>query len=162
MPEYPLVFTFSDKVSGNGFLANVTINGRALVVKEGELWWMVGVRPAAIAEKGDSPGGAYVDFRRAFTAVLYDAAAVAVGFDAFKAEVERFFYERDETEEQRWNAAGEAIRSGAVTPEPPFAALPREAPQARPVAISVDRIDGQQSFTANDNVLDSYALSAAA
>ena len=162
MPEYPLVFTFTDKVAGNGFLANVAINGRALMAKEDAFWWMLGVRPAALAEKGESPGGAYVDFRRAFTATLFDAASMADGFDSFKAEVERFFYERDETEEQRWNAAGEAIRSGAVTPEPPFASLPREVPQARPVTISVERLDNQQTFTANDNVLDSYALSAAA
>ena len=123
---------------------------------------MLGVRPAALAAKGDAPAAAYVHFRGTFTAVLFDAASLAQDFDSFKAEVERFFHERHEAEEARWHAAGDAIRSGAVTPEPPFSALPREEPPQRPVTISVERLDGQQSFTANDNVLDSYALSPAA
>jgi hypothetical protein len=47
-------------------------------------------------------------------------------------------------------------------PEPPFTALKREAPDVRPVAISIERLDQQHVFTASDNVLETYALSAAA
>jgi len=162
MPEYPLVFTFNDTVSGNGFLAGVTVSGRAVMAEDDGSWWMLGVRPAGLAAKGEAPAGAYVEFRKTFTAVLFDAASLASDFDSFKNEVERFFYERDETEEARWHAAGEAIRNGSVTPEPPFATLPREAPTARPVTIGIQRLDRQQIFAADDNVLDSYALSAAA
>jgi len=164
MAEYPLVFTFSDKVSGNGFLAGVTVSGRALVVKEDGQWWMLGVRPSAIAAHGETPAGAYIEFRKAFTAVLFDSAALTPTFEAFKASVEQFFNDRDMVEEKRWQDAGEAIRSGEVTPEPPFSELKRESPEGRPAMISVERLDVLEPkvFSANDNVLDSYALSTAA
>jgi hypothetical protein len=162
MAEYPLVFTFQDAVSGNGFLAGVTVSGQALIAKEDDQWWMLGVRPAALASKGETPPAAYIEFRKSFTAVLFDAASQAATFEDFKAEVERFFYERDEAEERRWQAAGDAIREGRVTPEPPFSELKRESPSERPTALSVERLDKQLTFTASDNVLDSYALSTAA
>jgi len=162
MSEYPLVFTVHDAIAGNGFLAGVTMSGRGLMVKEDDLWWMHGVRPAAITAKGETPAGAYLEFRSALTAALVDAAVEAANFEGFKAEVERFFYERDEAEERRWHEAGDAIRQGRVVPEPPFTALKREAPDVRPVVISIERLDQQRVFTASDNVLETYALSAAA
>lgn len=166
MAEYPIVFTFKDTVSGNGFLAGVTINGRALMTREDDKWWTFGVRPAAIAASADGgvdPFAAYVAFRNAFSAALYDAAFSADSYEQFKAEVERFFYERDESEEARWEAAGAAIRNGAVTPEPPFDQLKRESPTARPTSLSIERLDKpQQTFKPSDNVLDSYALGTAA
>lgn len=162
MAEYPLVFTYQDSVSGDGFLAGVEINGRGLMAQEDGKWWMLGVRPAALAASGETPDGAYLEFRNAYKAVLIDAAALASGFDAFKAEVERFFNERDEREERRWAEAGEAIQKKKVAVEAPFNAIKREAPGARPVRVKVERLDKQQRFTAAQNVLDSYALSAEA
>jgi hypothetical protein len=163
MPEYPLVFTFNDAVSGNGFLAGITITGRAVMAKEDEFWWTFGVRPAALAAKGETPAGAYLEFRNHYTSVLFDTASFSPTFEAFKAEVERWFYERDESEELRWHAASDAIQKGQVTPEPPFDKIRREAPDVRPVSISVDRLDDQQAvFTASNNVLDNYALGTAA
>ncbi len=164
MSEYPLVFTVRDAIAGNGFLAGVTLSGRGLMVKErDDIWWMYGVRPAAIAARGETPAGAYLDFRTTLFATLVDAATEAVCFEGFKAEVERFFYERDQSEEQRWQAAGDAIRRGEVVPEAPyFTGLKREAPDARPVTISVERLDTQHVFTASDNVLETYALIPAA
>ena len=162
MAEYPVIFTISDVVSGNGFLAGVSINGRALIAHEDEAWWTLGVRPAAIAESDETPFGSYSKFRVAFKAYLIDTAAFAPTFESFKAEVERFFYERDEVEEQRWHDAGQAIRQGKVEIEAPFTDLKRE-PEPRPVGISVERLDKQaQVFTPADNVLDSFALAPAA
>lgn len=117
MSQYRLVFTFKDTVSGNGFLARVTISDLALMVH------------------GDTVLKAYIKFRRAFTAVLSDIAARAADFAGFKAEVERFFHDYAKAEERRWHEAGEAIRSGQIKPG---ADLKREAPEARPVSISVE------------------------
>lgn len=165
MADYPVVFTISDVVSGNGFLAGVSISGRALIVKEtDEAWWTLGVRPAAIAETADAPIAAYGKFREALKAYLIDTACTAENFESFKAEVERFFYERDEAEEQRWHDAGVAIRQGKVLLEAPFDNIKRE-PEPRPVGISVERLDKPaQVFTPADNALDTVAvvLSAAA
>jgi hypothetical protein len=163
MADYPIVFTFNDAVAGNGFLAGVTLSGRAVLTKENGSWWAYGVRPAALAASGETALGAYLEFRKSFTAVLFDTASFSGTFEAFKAEVERFFHERDEAEEQRWQTAGDAIRNGLVELEPPFDKMPRVAPDVRPVSISVERLDRPEAvFTASDNVLENHALATAA
>src|SRR5713226_9647560 len=81
MADYPLVFTFNDTVSGNGFLAGVTITGRAVMAKEDEFWWMSGVRPAALTAKGETAAGSYLEFRRSFTSVLFDTASFSGTFE---------------------------------------------------------------------------------
>ena len=162
MAEYPLVFTYQDAVSGNGFLAGVEISGRGLAAEEDGKWWVYGVRPAALAASGETFEGAYLAFRNTYRAVLFDAAAQATGFDAFKAEVERFFNERDQAEEDRWAAAGKAIQDKKVAVQAPLDSLKREPPDARPVSVKVARLDKPQQFTPAQNVLDSFAIGAAA
>ena len=44
MFDYPVMFTLRDAVSGNGFLAGVTVSGRATVREEDGQWWMHGAR----------------------------------------------------------------------------------------------------------------------
>jgi hypothetical protein len=161
MAEYALVFTFRDVVSGEGFLAGIEITGRALMVQEDQDWWMLGVRPPGLMAKAQTPAGAYLEFRNSHKAVLFDAAASANGFDGFKAEVERFFDERDEKEEKRWEAAAEKAHEGSGTLEALFEGVKREEPSARPVSARVERLDQNQRFTPNQNVLDSYALGTA-
>ena len=59
MPDYPLMFTVRDAISGNGYLAGVTVYGRAIMREEEDgKWWMTGVRPSGITAPGDSPGDA--------------------------------------------------------------------------------------------------------
>ena len=70
--HYPILFTFIDKVSGNGFLAKVTVHGRALAADEGDGWWMYGVEPGDLAEGGASFAEAQAKFRMTFSAILFD------------------------------------------------------------------------------------------
>ena len=76
MTNYPVMFTFRDAVSGNGFLSGVTLGGRALIVHEPEdqAWRIYGVRPAPIAESGNTPLEAFANFRNAYKNVLFDFA----------------------------------------------------------------------------------------
>jgi hypothetical protein len=164
MPEtramscHPLLFTLRDTISGYGFLAGITLSGRALMVHEDDKWWMYGVRPGGIAESGDSVDEAFLRFRNRYKEVLFDIAAEHREFNTFKTEVERFFYEPDPQEEQRWEDAVAAIRSAAdFTPPPPFSDLPRETPETRPSQITVERLDDQKRrFMPTDNVVDTY------
>ncbi len=49
MPDYPVMFTVRDTVSGNGFLAGITLTGRALMTREADgKWWVYGVRPVPL------------------------------------------------------------------------------------------------------------------
>jgi len=162
MNHHPLIFTFRDTISGDGFLAGITLCGRALMLNEDEKWWMYGVRPGAIAESGGSVQEAILRFRNRYREVLFDIAGDHHTFDAFKKEAERFFYEPDEEEERRWEDAATAIRSQNLCPPPPFGELSREKPESRPSQMSVERLDDiNKRFLPSDNIPDIYAALAA-
>lgn len=163
MAHYPLLFTFRDTVSGNGFLAGITLSGRALMIKEDENEWCVyGVRPAAIAEVGTTPQEAYLRFRNRYKEVFFDIAAESDSFEAFRAEVESFYNQPDYSEEKRWEEAVKNLRSGTVDPAKPFCDLRREAPENHPSSIGIVRLDMEQRFLPSDNVSDTFMLAQAA
>jgi len=155
------MFTFRDAISGNGFLAGVTLSGRALMAHEDGDWWIYGVRPGAIAEFGATPQEAFARFRNTYKTVLFDTAEEFTDFDSFKREVERFYHEPDKNEENRWMEAFQDLRSGKLQPEPPFSSLPKEAPENRPTQITVERLDSAGArFTPADNIPDIFARAA--
>lgn len=164
-PYHPLMFTFKDMISGEGFLAGITCSGRALMLHEDNKWWMYGVCPAAIAGSGDTPQETFYHFRNRYKEVLFDIASESKSFEEYKLAVEGFFYERSATdeEERRWEEAVKAIRSGKLTPAAPFSQLRRQAPEDRPTSVSVERLDGaNRRFLPSDNVPDTYILPEAA
>jgi hypothetical protein len=158
------MFTVRDTVSGNGFLAGVTLTGRAIITREDDgKWWVYGVRPAPIAESGATPEEAFLRFRNSYKNVLFDFADDAK-YESFRENVENFYHQPDQEEENRWLAAYAALRSGAVKPEPPFfSTLPKEDPETRPTQIAVERMDKENTrYTATDNVTDYCAMAKAA
>lgn len=162
MTHHPLLFAFRDVVSGDEFLAGVTLSGRILMTEEDEKWWVYGVRPAAIAESGTSPQEALLRFRNRYREVLFDIAGEQRSFDSFRKEVERFFYEPDLWEERKWEDALARIRSDNLDPPPAFSAFPREFPETHPSQITVERLDEiNKRFMPSDNVLDTYSSVAA-
>lgn len=162
--HHPLMFTFRDAISGEGFLAGITLVGRSLMVEEDGKWWMYGVRPGGIAESGEIPHETFLRFRNRYKEILFDIAGECRTFETFRQEIERFYYEPDTEEERRWEDAVNHIRSGNLSPPPPFSDLPREAPETRPSQITVERLDGLRSkrFMPTDNVPDTYLMAAAA
>jgi hypothetical protein len=162
MTNYPVMFTFRDAVSGNGFLSGVTLGGRALIVHEPEdqAWRIYGVRPAPIAESGATPLEAFANFRNAYKNVLFDFAESAPTFEAFKQCAERFYAEPDNDEEKRWNDALQAIRAGNTPIDASLKDVPKEAPENRPSFISIQPMHEIKRYTATDNVPDSLAAAA--
>lgn len=162
--NHPLMFAFRDVITGDGFLAGITLSGRALMVQEGGEWWMYGVRPGAISETGETPQELFLRFRNRYREILFDIAGECRDFGSFKQEVERFFYEPDSEEERRWEDAVTYIRSNNLAPPLPFSALPKEAPETRPSQVAVERLDGSSTrrFKPTDNVPDTYLMPAAA
>lgn len=159
LTHHPLMFTFRDTISGDGFLAGITLSGRVLMLQEDGKWWMYGVRPGAIAESGATPQETFVRFRNRYREVLFDMAEEFRTFEALKEEVERFFYQpdEDEEEERRWEDALGRVRASSQALPEPFRELPREAPESRPAQITVERLDGiSKRFKPSDNVIDSY------
>jgi predicted RNase H-like HicB family nuclease len=164
LQEHPIMLTLRDAISGDGFLAGITLSGRALMRQEDDgKWWMYGVRPAGIAESGTTIEETFLNFRNKYKETLFDIAQENQKFEAFKAEVERFFYEPDNQDERLWENALTAIRSENLEPPDPFSKLPRESPETRPSQIAIERLDGQgKRFQPSDNVTDRYALAQAA
>ena len=158
--DYPLMFTFRDVISGNGWLAGVTLSGRALMTNE-DGWWMYGVRPGAIAETGETPQETFLRFRNTYKAVLFDMASDSANFDAFKKEAEQFYYQLDDDQERRWTEAVNNVRLSNIKPEPLFASLPKEPPETRPSQIAVERLDVTKRFAADDNIPDQFFSAAA-
>jgi len=164
MTDYPVMFTVRDTVSGNGFLAGVTLTGRAIMCLEDGKWWVYGVRPAAIAESGETPQEAFLRFRNSYKNVLFDFASCAEKYENFREAVEVFYHQLDQEEEDRWVSAFHALRKGVVKPEPPFfSELPKENPDTRPTQIAVERLDKPEArYTATDNVTDNLLMAKAA
>lgn len=159
------MLTLQDSISGNGFLARITMSGRSLMRKEDDgQWWMYGVRPAAIATSGANIEEAFLRFRNRYKEILFDIAQESQTFENFASEVERFFNESDaDNEDERlWEQALTAIRSGACQPPTPFANLPRHSPEAHPSFIKIERVDADAKdvrLMPSDNIADTYAYS---
>ncbi|MDR3765014.1 MAG: hypothetical protein P4M01_13065 [Acidobacteriota bacterium] len=162
LTNHPLMLTLKDTVSGDGFLAGITLSGRALVRKEeDDKWWMYGVRPAGLCESGDTVKEAFSRFRGRYTEILFDIAEESHDFETFKSLVEEFFHEHDADDEDSrlWEESLAQIRKGNIDPPDPFADLPRESPETKPAQIMVERLDSQEKrFLRSDNVRDSYSL----
>src|SRR5258708_38636543 len=94
--EHPILLTLQDSVSGDGFLARITMSGRALMRREDDgKWWMYGVRPAGIATSGENIEDAFLRFRSRYKEILFDIAQESQSFNDFSIAVERFFNESD-------------------------------------------------------------------
>ena len=113
MTQYPLLFTYRDLVAGNGFLAGVAIDGRALIVEDDETW-MYGVSPGGLSATGDSQKEAAADFRSVYRAALYDIAADAVDFEDFERQIEQFAADENRVLSVAWDDAVQAVRAGTV------------------------------------------------
>jgi hypothetical protein len=157
MSRWPFLITFREKVYGNGFLAEVVAQGRALGVVEGEKdFWLYGVNPGALAAGGESGGDAHINFVRALRTVLYDFAGAAT-FEAFKAETERFFREANTETEKEWFEAVADVRAGKAAPTD----VPQK-PAETPMSVTVTLKDNTKTFTAADNVVDEPSRALAA
>ena len=162
MAKYPLVFTIKNEVFGNGFLAGVLVqDGRALMIREDDEWWIHGVQPAGIAEGGATPKEAYFSFRETFTKMLYDSAALAPDFEAFRADVMGLCGQANSKGEEEWQRTRAEIRAGIVTPEAPLDELPRQTSEVA-CGVVVIRLDREASvkFTPTENKADALATAA--
>lgn len=164
LKEHPIMLTLQDPVSGNGFLARITMSGRTLMRQEEDgKWWMYGVRPAGIAASGTNIEEAFIRFRNTYKEILFGIAEESENFEEFSSEVERFFNESDadNEDEMLWEGALAGIRAGACPPAP-FANLPRRSPEAHPSFIKIERVDAEAKdvrLMPSDNVTDTYAYS---
>jgi len=166
MAEFPLTFSYTDVVSGRGYMAGIRLEGRSLLVQEPDGWWMLGARPGAIAASGDTEAEAAAAFRNQYRLVLFDIAGEAPSFEAFKAEVEALVQQTD-SDLDRWRAALEELRARRVDAEQCgafIAALPRKRVETDDQArLLVQRLDQRPTdLTPAINQVDVIDLAEAA
>ncbi len=142
---------------GNGFVALVEFSGRLLARQESEGIWIDGVNPGGFAIGAASFHDAGQAVRDALTLTLIDFAAEATTFEAFEAEVERFFHETDAASVTEWTVAVEAVRSQRLQGPPE---LPVESADAALVVRVVCK--STENVSAQDNPTPEPVLKAAA
>lgn len=150
MNHYPLLFTYLDKVSGDGFLASVAVHGRGLAADEGDGWWMYGVQPGDLAAGGATFTEAQCEFRRTLTTILFDIAEGAKDFKTFRAEVSRFFKGINHPTEEEWQAAVLEVRAGKITADAISEGLQMK-PADSPRYVEVKLL---RAFKLKDNILE--------
>ena len=155
MKNYPIIFGFRDLVQGEGYLAGVAVEGRALIHEEEGEYWIEGVHPGGFSAVGHSPAAVLEDFRRSYREILFDIATDASSFEAFEEEVERFYHGHGASERmfREWQAAVEDVRAGRTDADwlgKRSADLPSE--------IKVERI--QEPSTSNNEVEQGTAVAA--
>lgn len=113
-----MLYSLRELVHGEGFVARVELDGRALATEEdaGE-WWVYGVNPGAIAASGQTLQEAFAALQASFRAYLVDCAASEPSFETFKEEVELFLHETDSEALDDWDKALKAVRAGVATPQ---------------------------------------------
>lgn len=160
--RHPLLFTLQDAVAGCGFLAGITVYGKALMQLENDdKWWMYGVCPGAIAESGKTPEEAFLHFRNRYKEVLFDIAGECKSFIDFKAQVESFFNAVDQEEERRWNEGLEIVRNNGSAIPKDFKNLPRKKAGTHHSGIKVERLERtQKQFKPTDNIQDTLIKAA--
>jgi hypothetical protein len=156
---WPLLFKYRGPVLGQGFIAVVVLHGRLLARQSDEsgALWIDGVNPGALALEADSIRAAALELRSALTKVLVDFAEEAESFEAFKAEVVRFFEDTDAETVGEWEACVAEVQSGrlkapgllpvlsasatppyiSVTQKAPESVTPKDNPEPEPVLASV-------------------------
>jgi predicted RNase H-like HicB family nuclease len=154
MSSYPIIFGLRDYIQGNDFLAVVAVEGRALLHEEEEGGaWVEGVNPGGFVATGNSVAEALEEFRRSYTAILFDIAEDAETFESFREQCTRFFEGSAEITAREWEQAVEDVRAGRISAD----WLGRRSAES-PRGIAVARMD--RPSVQNNRVEEGAALAA--
>lgn len=137
MTSYPVLFGYRDVVPGRTFVAFIRLDGRALLTREDDGYWLYGVYPGGIAGGGKEIAEASRELKKSYLSVVFDIANEADSFEAFKHEVEQTLSQRNGPTEREWDAAHAQVTGGQLS----SAELPRRDAASRPPRIDVLRID---------------------
>jgi hypothetical protein len=135
---YPLVFTFHEVIVGNGFVARIDLNGRALLAEDKDDGvWLYGVEPGSVAGGGSDYSAACREFKKSYLSVLFDQAQESPTFEEFKKEVEAFAIAVNGPNQDDWNAALREARKNPTDLDG-FATVKAES---RPPKVEVSRLE---------------------
>lgn len=154
--QLPLLFTFKQPVFGNGFLAGVSMSGRALLDESNGETWITGVAPVGLAGGGVDRNAAFADFRKAWVEILFDVADETTSFADFKEQAEEFLSSASASMTQEWQAElDEVRRKNYIDP-----ALRRESADGQGIAYQVVELTAQK-YASGENEVEAGLQAAA-
>ena len=113
---FPLFYTFRETIIGKGFIAGVSLRGRATATLEQEegvpVWAFNGVEPGSLAELGATLNESYYAFKEALRQIVLDLATRSDDYEQFQRKVKVFVTQVNRPEENDWIQAREAVRRG--------------------------------------------------
>lgn len=135
--KFPILIRFRDTIIGNGFVAHVLIDGRALLVTEAvDEHWVYGVQPGGVAGGASDAPTALNEFKTRYQSVLFDIASEAANFDEFKRNVAEFLECADSVDSVEWEQALQEVRRSNVKLDD----LPTVRAETVPVKFQVDNV----------------------
>ena len=138
---YPLLFRYQDFIAREDLIVNVDVSGRAFIYRDEDDWWMSGVKPCAMMERGETIDEATAAFRAMYRNVLADFFDGAQSFNAFKDDPERFFNQHVAEYDDIFAHASAKLRSGELVIDHPFfKSLPQRKSETRQPNITIVRI----------------------
>ena len=143
MQSYPLIFKFSRPVKTDNYHVAVSAQGRILMKPEFGKWWVYGVAPGGLAESGETPNEAYLNYMNSFWGVIHDISCDNSDYHSFIQEVNVFIKAINEGEEKEWEEARSCIRDGQLKETDPFSSLPKETRESYARAL-FDRLDTEE------------------
>lgn len=156
--SFPLVFTFPELISGEGFVATVEVHGRAVLIDEGDGdFWIFGVQPGGVAGGGKDYSEACREFKKSYLSVLFDIASEAKTYDAFVGEVRSFFDAVNDPNLGVWEGAVAEVRRGGVSLEG-FGVVKAES---RPPTLEIAKLE-QRTMRPELNQFDEVEIANAA
>jgi len=147
--QLPLLFTFKQFVIGKGFIAGVTMSGRALLEEEETEVWISGIAPVGIAGGGLDRDAAFAEFRKRWVSVLFDIAGEADSYSDFEAQCSEFLASQLSHLTEEWESALREVRKKKYTD----ATLRTESADKQTVHHEIVELD-PSSFNPEDNVLE--------
>jgi hypothetical protein len=107
----PIFYRFNQVFTGSGFIAGVSIKGRALIEFEGSEVWVTSITPAGFAGGGQDRQAALNDFQLGWAHILEDFAQEAVSFADFDARCQEFFASEAPHVYALWDEALQRVRA---------------------------------------------------
>ena len=156
MTRYPIVFTYTEVVVGNGYVATVKITGRCLMEDFGDKdVWVTGVHPSGFSAGAEDQKAGSAAFQREHRVALLDMAHEAAVFKEFRRLVQAFFDQTSRIGESEWWEAVSQVRSGEVSSEwlRKVSADTRPTLQVRQIVLD-DAVETIDSMTAPDPTLN--------
>jgi hypothetical protein len=156
--RYPLFFNHGNLVAGQGFIAQVAIEGRVLLERtEDAFYTALGVNPGSAVGHGTTQSEAMHALLEDIKLVIFEISAEVASFEDFAAEVRAYVLETNSRDQAEWDEAVRLVRAGKIDTDSFPTRKPGETAAAVYVNLVQPRREQQMSSLALTPALNDVA-----